>query len=337
MTPMTDATAIHSALAWRPLRTQDAAALARFLNDVYAADDYPTATSEEEAGHELAHPDIDLAHGTIAGFDGGGRMLARGVVAARRSVSSQVRVFLEGDVHPSVRGRGIGSALLGWLERRAVERLRELERGVDPAIPRLIATHYAAGREDRAKLFGGAGFEPMRWFTEMRRPLDEPVPDGQAPSGLRFEPWSDEHAEAARDAHNDAFRDHWGSQPITPDEWRHQHVDAPGFLAELSRLALDGDHVVAYVLCHRYPGDQERTGRSSVWLETLGTRRDYRRRGLASALIGDVLRAIQAAGFDQAELGVDTDNPTGAVGLYERLGFQPTRRWVFTAKQLEPG
>jgi ribosomal protein S18 acetylase RimI-like enzyme len=333
---MIDATSLHPALAWRRLHADDAAALAHFLNDVYAADDYPIVMSREEAGHELAHPDIDLAADTIAGFDRDGRMLARGVVAARRSVASQVRVFLEGDVHPSVRGRGIGSALLRWLEPRAVERLRELERGVDPAIPRLIATHYAAHLPDREQLFSAAGFEPLRWFAEMRRSLDFPVPQADPPSGARFAPWSDEHTEAARDAHNDAFRDHWGSQPITAEEWRHQHVAAPSFRADLSRLALDGERVVAYVVCHRYAGDQEATGKSSVWLETLGTRRDYRGRGTASALIAEVLRSIQAAGFDQAELGVDTDNPTGAVGLYERLGFQPTRRWVFTAKVLEP-
>src|SRR5918999_3681729 len=120
---MIDATSLHPALAWRRLHADDDAALAGFLNDVYAADDYPIVMSREEAGHELAHPDIDLAADTIAGFDRDGRMLARGVVAARRSVASQVRVFLEGDVHPSVRGRGIGSALLRWLEARAVERL----------------------------------------------------------------------------------------------------------------------------------------------------------------------------------------------------------------------
>jgi len=38
-----------------------------------------------------------------------------------------------------------------------------------------------------------------------------------------------------------------------------------------------------------------------------------------------------------AGLGVDLENPTGALGLYESFGFRPIRRWAFIRKPFEPG
>lgn len=328
---------LHPSLRWRALGEGDGAALAQLLNEVFEADGLPMRTSEADALHELGRPGIDPARDSIAGFDSHGRMLARGLVSARAQAGAQVRVFLEGDVHPSARGRGVGAALLRWLEGRATERLRELERGVDRGVPRLIATHYADGDAHRASLQAAAGFVPMRWFAEMLRPLDQPLPAAHVPEGIELLPWTTERNEDTRDAHNDAFRDHWGSSPVSHEEWRHQHADAASFRPELSRVAVDRGAVVAYAACHRYPEDDAATGRSSVWLETIGVRRAYRRRGLASAVIVDVLAALRAARLDAAELGVDSSNPSGAFGLYERLGFRETRRWVFTGKQLEPG
>jgi mycothiol synthase len=37
-----------------------------------------------------------------------------------------------------------------------------------------------------------------------------------------------------------------------------------------------------------------------------------------------------------AMLDVDSDNPTGAVGIYERLGFRPTIRHIRWSKEV-PG
>ena len=57
-------------------------------------------------------------------------------------------------------------------------------------------------------------------------------------------------------------------------------------------------------------------------------RRPWRGRGLATALLVRGMIAFRAAGMDAASLGVDTENPTGAVGLYERVGFTVNRRFV---------
>jgi mycothiol synthase len=51
------------------------------------------------------------------------------------------------------------------------------------------------------------------------------------------------------------------------------------------------------------------------------TRRPWRGRGVASALIGRNLRLLAERGMTEAALGVDAENPTGALALYERVGF----------------
>jgi ribosomal protein S18 acetylase RimI-like enzyme len=78
---------------------------------------------------------------------------------------------------------------------------------------------------------------------------------------------------------------------------------------------------------NRYdPLAAERTGLKVGWIGSLGTRRAWRKRGLASALLVASMRAFQAAGLEYAGLAVDAENPTGALGLYESLGFKPYMR-----------
>jgi ribosomal protein S18 acetylase RimI-like enzyme len=86
-----------------------------------------------------------------------------------------------------------------------------------------------------------------------------------------------------------------------------------------------------------WPDENELLGVRRAWLEHVSVRRPWRGRGLASALIADTLRMLQARGFEDAVLGVHGENPTGAVGLYERAGFRVHRRWVLWRKPLPNG
>jgi ribosomal protein S18 acetylase RimI-like enzyme len=60
----------------------------------------------------------------------------------------------------------------------------------------------------------------------------------------------------------------------------------------------------------------------------VGTLREHRGRGLAGALLRHSLLAYRDAGFDEAALDVDSDNPTGALGVYQRAGFRVERRFA---------
>jgi ribosomal protein S18 acetylase RimI-like enzyme len=69
-----------------------------------------------------------------------------------------------------------------------------------------------------------------------------------------------------------------------------------------------------------------------AWINTVGTRREWRGKGVARWLLADVLRKIAASdtGFERSILGVDAENPTGALRLYRALGFDEDARAVTT-------
>jgi mycothiol synthase len=84
-----------------------------------------------------------------------------------------------------------------------------------------------------------------------------------------------------------------------------------------------------------YPHENEANGRKRGWLDSVFTRRAWRRRGLASALIARSLHVLAGRGMEIAALGVDADNPSGALHLYESFGFAATDRGASWRKPLE--
>jgi len=83
-----------------------------------------------------------------------------------------------------------------------------------------------------------------------------------------------------------------------------------------------------------YEADVESTGRRQVWLGQIGTLPDHRGKGVGRALLAAALRTWAAAGHEEAWLGVDSANGTGALGLYERAGFSVQRRSTSWARRL---
>jgi ribosomal protein S18 acetylase RimI-like enzyme len=57
---------------------------------------------------------------------------------------------------------------------------------------------------------------------------------------------------------------------------------------------------------------------------------------VASALLEHSFNAFHGAGLTHAMLGVDTENPTGALGIYERLGFEPVYGSIICQREVTP-
>lgn len=237
------------------------------------------------------------------------------------------RVFIEAETHPAHRGKGIGTALLDW----ALDRARAVHEALFPDVPGEIHTFGGIDNDAKRELLAGAAFTPQRWFATMERDLSTPVAPWTLPDGLELLGYADAESEAVRDAHNDAFRDHWGYAPRTAEEWR-VHVDeTKSFRPATSRVAIDpseSNEVVGYVITYEYEADTQATGVRESYVGTVGVRRPWRKRGLASALLGSVLAAAQQAVYERAALDVDSESPTGAFRVYERLGFAVTKRSV---------
>jgi mycothiol synthase len=130
-----------------------------------------------------------------------------------------------------------------------------------------------------------------------------------------------EHLRAIWEADVEAFRDHWGvGSDDSPESWE-RFLSDPLADHALWRVAWDGDQVAGQVRSYVDAEANAGTGRLTGWTEYISVRRPWRRRGLARALLADSLRAVRDAGMTEAALGVDAGNETGALALYESLGF----------------
>jgi ribosomal protein S18 acetylase RimI-like enzyme len=319
---------------WRPLRPDDAEAYAALHAEARRAAGAPDEVlTVHEIRHRLEDPGIALPTDTMAGWSADGQLLAAGTVWCRPSPVHLARAIVMGDVRPDARRQAVGRVLLGWQIARAAERL---DREAPGSLPRRVDLFVPRGEADREALARRAGMVPLRWFVKMSRSTDVPVAVAPVPPGIEVVTWSDARSDAVLDARNDAWRDHWAYEPMPESVWRHLFRDDPTFLPAASRLALEGDRVVGFVLCTEQLSDEGGDGRTA-WLDHIGVRRDARRRGLASALMAASLVALAEEGFRTVSLDVDADSPTGALGLYERAGFRAIRTETLFGLELTPG
>src|SRR4029077_50607 len=119
---------------------------------------------------------------------------------------------------------------------------------------------------------------------------------------------------------DEAFRDHWGAHAHTEHDYQVTFGQS-ALDTGLWAVAWAGDEVAGVVQTWIWATENEGLGVSRGWLERISVRRPWRNRGLGRALTAAALIKLREAGMNAAMLGVDAQNPTGALGLYERLGF----------------
>jgi mycothiol synthase len=160
--------------------------------------------------------------------------------------------------------------------------------------------------------------------VELREaPLEPGLPDGLT---LRAYRGADDR-EILRLALNEAFENDWHFHAVSPSNFTEFYVKQRGHDPALWLLAWDGDELAGFALASpERPGDSE-----LGWIGTLGVRPAWRRRGLGEALLRAAFARLYARGLRRVGLGVDTENETGALRLYERVGMRPRLRndnWV---------
>ena len=231
--------------------------------------------------------------------------------------------FHFGFVLPAWRRQGIGRAMLHYNQAR----LRQIAKGQDNDLPRFFESGVADTEIAAEALLLSEGFSPVRHFYRMVRPDLENIPEAPMPEGLEVRPVKPEHYQAICDAEYEAFKDHWGHS----DDWKltvEEMVDSRNFDPSLWKVAWDGDQVAGMV--RTYIDEQENTeyNRLRGWTEDICVRRPWRKCGLASSLIAQSLHMLKELGMQEAALGVDTENLSGALHLYERMGYQPDKRFT---------
>ena len=236
-----------------------------------------------------------------------------------------------GWVVPEARRQGIGTMLF----ERSQARLRALAAAHVLDRPKVLGTFTVETNAGAVALARRSGYEPVRWFADMERSLRGELPEAPPlPDGIEVRPVTAEHARQIWEADLDAFRDHWGGWDASEASFR-RWLDSPEFQPDLMVVAWDGDEVAGAVLNAIDAEENAALGSHRGWLDSVFTRRAWRRRGLARALIVRSLHLLRERGMEMAVLGVDADNPSGAFGLYEAVGFAPTERMIAWRRPIE--
>ena len=310
----------------------DVAETVRIVNAELAADGQPNRASLEGRAAYWRHPSemFDSARDvTIAELDG--RIVGYGIREWSDTSDGKRAYEVNGAVDPAFRRRGVGAALLAENERRQ----RALAQTHVTDRPKVLDSWAGDGQAGDIALLEKNGFAIVRWFFEMVRPNLDDVPEVPLPTGLEIRPIdSDERVHAVWRADVEAFRDHWGGFDDS-DEALQRYLESPNHDPSLWLVAFDGDEVAGGIINGIEREENAALGVQRGWLHSVFTRRPWRKRGLASALISRSLVLLRERGMTSAILGVDAENPTGALGLYERTGFVTGYRSMAWRKPLD--
>ncbi len=179
-----------------------------------------------------------------------------------------------------------------------------------------------AGDESLRGQLAGRGYRLIRSSYRMLIELDGVVEAQVFPEGIEVRTLRDGEERRAYDAYTASFADHWEFQADPYERWRRYAVESSAFDPTLWFLAEEGDAVAGVAICQLHDSGDPRHG----WIGILGVLPAYRHRGLGSALLRHVFTEFARRGCTRVSLGVDAENTTGAVALYERAGMRQIRR-----------
>lgn len=226
-------------------------------------------------------------------------------------------------VHPDFRGQDVETGLIEWIEARARESV--------PLAPPDIRVALSQGTPDEDEmahaLLQARGYSVIRHFLRMAIELDREIPEPRWPEGVTVRTFHlEEDLEETVHAYRDAFQDHWGHVKVSFEEdlqeWDHWLRNDPDFDPTLTFLAASGRTIVGLSACDPKFSEDPDMG----FIDVLGVRRAWRRRGIALALLHHTFREFQHRGQKRVGLGVDATSLTGANRVYEASGMRPTRR-----------
>ncbi|MDF9751787.1 GNAT family N-acetyltransferase [Arthrobacter sp. ES3-54] len=336
--------ALDPRLSWRAAEHRDLDAWAGLIARTAAVEQPVWFERRADLEQIMESKNNPVAANTILGFDAEGVARAYGRISKNRDGD---KANGSGCVDPEWQGSGIGTGLLGWMEQRTRDRFAEDAGAAEhadeagdarTAVPRPRLRLYTEQQhQHQAALFAGSGFRIVRYYNEMHRPLNQAVPEAGLDAGLELVTFGPALHEPVRLAHNAAFRDHWGSEPRDEEAWGFV-VNDPQARPDLSGVVLERSTgtVAGYQLATHDAEAATTRGFREGYTELLGVRREFRGRGIAQVLLADAMRRFSAAGMDVASLDVDSENPTGALALYVKMGYAAVNRSMAWDKDLQP-
>jgi mycothiol synthase len=293
----------------RPATWDDLDAVVALVNACDRADVGFEEPVREHLEEDWRMPAFHLASGTLMVHAEDGTLAA---YAQASSLNPSLSLDGLGSVHPDHRRRGLGAALVDWIEDRAAA----------VGTPKLY-NGVSSTDEPANRLLKRRGYAHVRTFWHMQIDLGSPVPT-TPPAGIEIRPYRlDADAKAVFDAIEEAFQDHWGYEPYPFDH----HVERMGRVdPRLAPLATEDEEVVGVAVGRRVEG--------AGWIDVVAVRRAWRGRGIAKALLLRSFEGFAELGVGSVLLNVDSENPTGATRLYEKAGMRERRSFHLFEKHL---
>ena len=306
----------------------DLPAIAALLTAVFTHDKIPIVQTVEEVEEELSGDSCRLDHDVMV-VEVDAQIVGIAYTLFLPSETKEERCYILGGVLPDFRKSGVGNALMSW----AVEHGEQLLQSTGRTIPKFLRTHVSRLNESAAKLFAQFHLQPVRFEDDLIINLTS-IPAPQPATNYSIIPWSNSRNVEAHTVKDLAFRDHWGSTPTSDENWE-KLVTGSTARTDHSFFAISpADKIVGLLLTHRYESDDELLGKKIGWIDKLCTLSEFRNQSVAKNLIAHALAKYKALGLTHAALSVDTQNPTGAHGLYTKLGFEFFRGATTFERQL---
>ncbi len=232
-------------------------------------------------------------------------------------------------VDPAWQAKGIEQALIEWGESRGRHYASELPGGKAG----FLLVFCRETDQTRLQVLTGLGYEIKRYYHSMSRDLVD-LPEKPLPEGITVSPTLPKDYRNVWDAANEAFMDEYGAADPT-EAWYQGYLASPNFQPILWQVAWDGDEVVGSVQNYISLEENELERRHRGYTESISVLREWRGRGIASALICRSMKMFRLLNMDEVALTADTQNPTGAMRLYTALGYRPYLTSLELQKPLE--
>lgn len=300
----------------RPAQRDDVEAITSIFVEQETILNGEAESTPEDFYGDWSAPGVEMERDTVTIWDGERLVGYAGIAQVTRPDIYSAY----GSVRPSDCGRGLGTYLFDTVERRVVEKA-----GGEASIRQWID----AKDKSAIAILEGRGYAFVRRFWRMDLSLDEAVVEPRGIEGLTIRGFvRGEDERAAHDALQDSFKDHWGHTPRTYEEMKASHWDAEWFRSDLSLVAIAEEGVVGICI----NGARHDDG----FVEDLGVIPGWRGRGVAEALLRTSFRLFKELGMQRASLNVDSDNSTGAMRLYEKVGMTNGTCYDVYERRLEP-
>lgn len=320
---------IESQFTVRPATMADLDRVLELIN--FASRHYTGEEQETREGlaHEWEHEEVSVENNIRLVLTSDDKLIA--YIQAADTLAPFTQMGAWSAIHPDYENSGVGEYLFSWAENRLRESLHK-----PPAEAKVIMRMAAPSQNialHQAAL--AIGLEVVRVFYTMQFDFDGPPIAPVWPEGISVRTFiKGQDDQAVYNVLTAAFRDHWGYMEQPFETWKYFMVDSEEFDPTLCFLAVNTDNkIIGVAVCEDSPAEMPGYG----WVEELAVEREGRGKGLGMALLRHAFAEFYRRGNKGCGLGVDTENLTGSLRLYEKAGFRPINNWNIYFKTLRDG